>query len=91
MVRKQRTTIARRTGRPPVGARAGEMVRDYPQMSVRLPPDIKARLNALSTVLGRPQWRIISAAIMCYDRELSSEDRRTVDSLLQRRGRSATT
>jgi predicted DNA-binding protein len=77
----------RRIGRPPAGAREGEKVKDYPQLSVRLPPEIKARLEAVSVVSGQPQWRVISAAITCYFRELPPEDRRAVDSRLKRSAR----
>ena len=40
-----------RIGRPPAGARAGERVKDYPQLSVRLPDEVKARLNPLLTLV----------------------------------------
>ena len=76
----------RRIGRPPAGARAGERVKDYPQLSIRLPTDIKAKLQALSLVGSRPQWRIITDAIDCYLRERPEGERKMVDDLL-RRGR----
>src|SRR5438552_14974364 len=50
----------RRIGRPPAGARAGEKVKDYPQLSIRLPEDVKAKLQALSAIAHKPQWRIIT-------------------------------
>src|SRR5258705_5983195 len=56
-------TPRRRAGRPPAGARAGEMVKDYPQLSIRLPVEMKARLNALSAVTGLAQWRVFIVAI----------------------------
>ena len=74
----------RRIGRPPAGARAGEKVKDYPQLSIRLPGDIKAKLHALSVVSSRPQWRIITDAIECYLRERSDPERRMVDELVTR-------
>lgn len=80
----------RRIGRPPAGAREGEKVKDYPQLSIRLPADVKARLQALSLVASRPQWRIITAAIDCYMRERSDAERRIVDELVGRsKGRAA--
>ena len=48
----------RRAGRPPAGAREGEKVKDYPQLSIRVPVEMKARLNALSAVTGLAQWRV---------------------------------
>jgi predicted DNA-binding protein len=74
----------RRVGRPPAGAREGEKVKDYPQLSIRLPAEMKARLNALSAVTGLAQWRIIVNAIDCFIDDLSDTDRDLVDGLSQR-------
>jgi hypothetical protein len=71
----------RRIGRPPAGAREGEKVKDYPQLSIRLPADVKAKLQALSVIAARPQWRIVTAAIDCYLRERPESERRLVDEL----------
>jgi hypothetical protein len=77
-------TERRRIGRPPAGARAGEKVKDYPQLSIRLPGEVKAKLQALSVISSRPQWRIITEAIECYLRERSEAERRLVDELAGR-------
>jgi predicted DNA-binding protein len=74
----------RRIGRPPAGAREGEKVKDYPQLSIRLPTDVKAKLQALSLLASRPQWRIVADAIDCYIRERSDADRRMLDELVGR-------
>jgi predicted DNA-binding protein len=74
----------RRIGRPPAGAHAGEKVKDYPQLSIRLPEDIKAKLQALSLVSSRPQWRIITEAIECYLRERSEPEQQMVAELVGR-------
>jgi predicted transcriptional regulator len=74
----------RRIGRPPAGAKEGEKVKDYPQLSIRLPGDVKAKLQALSLVAARPQWRIITDAIDCYLRERSEPERRMVDEIAGR-------
>jgi predicted transcriptional regulator len=80
----------RRIGRPPAGARDGEKVKDYPQLSVRLPDEVKAKLQALSVLAARPQWRIITDAIECYLRERPEAERRMVDELADRsRGRTS--
>jgi hypothetical protein len=71
----------RRIGRPPAGARAGEKVKDYPQLSIRLPTDVKAKLQALSLIAARPQWRIVTDAIECYLRERPEPERRMVEEL----------
>jgi predicted transcriptional regulator len=73
-----------RIGRPPAGARDGERVKDYPQLSIRLPGDVKAKLQALSVIAGRPQWRIITDAIECYVRDRPEPERRMVDDLAGR-------
>jgi predicted DNA-binding protein len=74
----------RRIGRPPAGARAGERVKDYPQLSIRLPGEVKAKLQALSAVASRPQWRIITDAIECYVRDRSDAERRMIEELAGR-------
>ena len=79
-VPKQRPRI----GRPPAGARAGEKVKDYPQLSIRLPGDVKAKLHALSLVGSRPQWRIVTDAIECYLRERPEGEQQMVDDLVGR-------
>ena len=78
------STEPRRIGRPPAGARAGEKVKDYPQLSIRLPADMKAKLQALSLIGARPQWRIITDAIDCYLRERPEPERRMVEELSSR-------
>ena len=72
---------SRRIGRPPAGARAGERVKDYPQLSVRVPGDVKAKLQAISLVSSRPQWRIITEAIDCYLRDRTDAERERVHEL----------
>ena len=74
----------RRIGRPPAGAREGEKVKDYPQLSIRLPVDVKAKLRALSLIASRPQWRIITDAIECYVRERPDSEQRMIGELAGR-------
>jgi hypothetical protein len=74
----------RAIGRPPAGARPGEKVKDYPQLSIRLPEETKAKLQALSLISGRPQWRLITESIECFFRERSEKERRMVDELVGR-------
>ena len=80
----KRTPPRRRAGRPPAGAREGEKVKDYPQLSVRMPAEMKARLNALSAVTGLAQWRLIVEAIDCFFDDLPENDRELVVGLSQR-------
>jgi predicted DNA-binding protein len=74
----------RRVGRPPAGAREGEKVKDYPQLSIRVPIEMKAKLNALSAVTGMSQWRLIVEAVDCFFEDLSPTDRQLVDGLSER-------
>ena len=77
-------TGRRRVGRPPAGARDGEKVKDYPQLALRIPSDVKARLQAFSVVTGQPQWRLLIQAIECYLKERPEAEQRLVDALLAR-------
>jgi predicted transcriptional regulator len=84
-------TERRRIGRPPAGARLGEKVKDYPQLSIRLPAEVKAKLHAISLVSARPQWRLITDAIDCYLRTRPEAEQAMVRALLGRQARSAAT
>jgi predicted DNA-binding protein len=77
-------TESRRIGRPPAGARAGEKVKDYPQLSIRLPGDVKAKLQALSVLTGRPQWRLIVDSIECFLKDRPEAEQRMVRELVGR-------
>ena len=74
----------RRIGRPPAGAREGEKVKDYPQLSLRLPGEVKATLQALAVVSGRAQWRLITDSIACDLKDRPEAERRMVDELVGR-------
>jgi hypothetical protein len=73
----------RRVGRPPAGE-DGEKVKDYPQLSIRVPLEFKARLNALSAVTGLAQWRVIVQAIQCFNDDLPKSERDLVAGLSER-------
>jgi hypothetical protein len=79
---RTKTVSGRRIGRPPARARAGERVKDYPQLSIRVPADAKAKLRALSVVNKLPQWRLITEAIDCYLRGCPEPERRMVEELV---------
>ena len=82
MAPERRPRSAGRSGRPPAGVRQGERVKDYPQTSLRLPPEIKAKLYALSRVSATPQWRVVSAALECFFRDRSESEQREVVSYM---------
>jgi predicted DNA-binding protein len=73
----------RPVGRPPAGE-DGEKVKDYPQLSIRVPLEFKARLNALSAVTGLAQWRVIVQAINCFNDDLPKSERDLVAGLSER-------
>jgi predicted DNA-binding protein len=73
----------RKVGRPPAGE-DGEKVKDYPQLSIRVPLEFKARLTALSAVTGLAQWRVIVQAINCYNDDLPKNERDLVAGLSER-------
>lgn len=74
-----------RPGRPPAGTRAGEKVRDYPHLSIRLPREAKSKLGALSDMTSQPQWRIVLESIECFIRSLPESEQRTMHELMKRR------
>ena len=57
------------------------MVKNYPQVSLRLPPETRLKLTALSVVCGIPQWRIIVDALNKYVRDQSSEARQSIQQM----------
>jgi hypothetical protein len=59
-------------------------VKDYPQLSVRLPRDIREKLVILSRLRRLPQWRLIVDSVECYLRNLPDAERRRVASLARR-------
>lgn len=78
MAPERRKRAVGRSGRPPAGVRQGERVKDYPQTSLRLPPEIKAKLYALSRVSATPQWRVVTAALECFFQDRSDAEQRQV-------------
>jgi predicted transcriptional regulator len=57
-------------------------VKDYPQLSIRLPVEVRAKLQALAMVTARPQWRLITDAIECYLAVRPEHERMKVDELV---------
>jgi hypothetical protein len=45
-------------------------VKDYPQVSFRLPEPAREKLAALSKVRKLPQWRLVVYSVECYLRDL---------------------
>lgn len=76
--RRRHSPHAARPGRPRGGIRAGERVRDYPTLTVRVPDDTKALLKALCSHMELPLWQTIRHLTVCFVRDLPVGDRQTV-------------
>jgi hypothetical protein len=74
-----------RVGRPPAGDR-GERVKDYPQVSFRLPKLSRDKLVALSKVRKQPQWRLIVDSVECYLRDLPRQEQAQINRMVMRKG-----
>jgi len=68
-------------GRPPAGD-GGARVKDYPQVSFRLPTATRHKLVALSKVRQQPQWRLIVESLDCYLRDLPRHERAQIARLV---------
>jgi predicted DNA-binding protein len=80
----QKFSKPRRIGRPPAGQRDGEKVKDYPQLSIRVPIEVKEKLQVLSLISAQPQWKLISDAIEIYFDQQPDSEKRLVKDLLRR-------
>jgi hypothetical protein len=72
-MRKKRR-VARKAGRPPGGVN-GLRVRDYPQVSIRVPPKLYSQLAALTRATGLSRLEIFVRAIDCYENTLRVQRR----------------
>jgi len=66
--------------------RPGERVSAYPQLTTRVPSSVVQRLQALSQMSGKPQWRVISEAIDAYARQLPPDESKLLQTMLGRAG-----
>jgi len=62
--------------------RPGERLRDYPVLTVRVPPDTRAMFAALCTRRRVPRWLMLRHLIVCFVRNLPANERRRI---MQRR------
>jgi hypothetical protein len=69
---------ARKRGRPAGGVRRGERLRDYPTLTVRVPPETRAMLRALCARRHLPTWMMLRHLIVCFVRDLPSNERRWI-------------
>ncbi len=80
----KRNSKAARVGRPPAGDR-GERVKDYPQVSFRLPKTTRDKLVALSKVRNQPQWRLIVESLECYLRDIPHREQAQIARIVSSR------
>ena len=73
VMRKQ--AARRKAGRPPGGV-DGQRVRDYPQVSIRVPPKLYTQLASLSRSTGLSRLEIFVRAIDCFEDQLRAQRRR---------------
>lgn len=64
-----------------------EKTSEYPKLTIAMRPEAKARLDAVSTLLKLPAWRILDAALDRYLEAMPVEDRRIIDSMATRMGK----
>jgi hypothetical protein len=76
-------TETRGPGRPPAGP-DGERVSQYPQLTVRLPAETKAKLSTLSLLTGTPIWRLIDAAVETYVQHLPEPEKSRLGEIANR-------
>ena len=67
-----------RPGRPRGGVRPGERIRDYPTLTVRVPPETRAVLRALCSSEELPAWQMIRHLVVCFVRDLPARRRRAI-------------
>lgn len=72
---KRRREVVRKAGRPPGGI-DGQRVRDYPQVSIRVPPKLYAQLASLTRSTGLSRLELFVRAIDCYETSLRTHRRR---------------
>jgi hypothetical protein len=72
-MRKKQDT-PRKAGRPPGGIN-GQRVRDYPQVSIRVPPKLYAQLATLARTTGLSRLEIFIRALDCYESSLRTQRR----------------
>jgi hypothetical protein len=53
-------------------------LRDYPTLTVRVPPETRALLKALCARRRQPTWVMVRHLVVCFVRDLPSSERRWI-------------
>ena len=80
-----RPSTKRPPGRPPAGKAGLAVTTSYVQTTLRLDPETKNLLDALTRLLGRPQRQVTGQALAAYAERLKSSDRALLEGLLSRK------
>jgi hypothetical protein len=78
MTQNDTFAVTRKRGRPRGGVRPGERLRDYPVLTVRVPPDTRAMFTALCARRRVPRWQMLRHLIVCFVRNLPANERRRI-------------
>ena len=78
-------SMKRLPGRPPAGEGGLAVTTSYVQTTLRLDPETKDLLDALTRLLGRPQRVVTGEALAHYAKRLKSSDRELLHGLLSRK------
>ncbi|MBP99644.1 MAG: hypothetical protein CL477_03090 [Acidobacteria bacterium] len=80
-----KSSTKRPPGRPPAGRGGLAVTTTYVQTTLRLEPETKELLDALTRLLGRPQRQVTGEALALYARRLKGSDRELLRGLLRRK------
>ncbi|HET7619890.1 MAG TPA: hypothetical protein VFK20_15390 [Vicinamibacterales bacterium] len=80
---KKSSSRRARPGRPPSGP-GGQKVSQYPQLTVRLPAETKAKLNTLSLLTGHPIWKLLDQAVEAYVQNMPEPERSRLGAIAER-------
>jgi hypothetical protein len=85
MKRTTKLSTKRPPGRPTAGKGGLAVTTSYVQTTLRLEPETKELLDALTRLLGRPQRQVTGEALALYARRLKLSDRALLHGLLSRK------
>jgi predicted transcriptional regulator len=69
-------------GRKPSGKGGTSVVQTYPAFTVRLPPDVKYRLQAGAMIRRLSQARLIEEALEAWLKQLPRDERKRIDDVV---------
>jgi hypothetical protein len=74
-------------GRPAAGVvvdGSAERVSDYPKLTVSMRPETKVKLEAYSTLVREPAWRVVDEALRLFLDAIPAEDKFAVEGMAKR-------